>query len=104
MNANAQTGYALAAVLAAGGALIGFYVPIVGMVLTVCLILVLIAALLGDEGGAMVDLVAAPFRSLSRWLGQKDDRRWLRRAPFIGLILGWLGRWVANSLATSGGL
>jgi uncharacterized membrane protein YeaQ/YmgE (transglycosylase-associated protein family) len=104
MNGNDPTGYALACVLGAGGAVIGYYIPIVGVVLTVFLILILIAALLGDEGGAMVELLAAPFRALARWLGQKDDKRWLRRAPFIGLFLGWLGRWVANSLAASGGL
>jgi hypothetical protein len=93
----------MAFALGAGGTLLGYYVPIVGVVLTVCLLLIVVAALLGDAGGAMADLIATPFTALGRWLAQKDDSRWLRRAPFIGLVAGWILRWVANGLTASGG-
>ena len=102
MNTSDQTRYATAVALAGGGALVGYFVPIVGTILTVCLLLMLIAALLGDTGGAMADLVARPFAALGGWLAKKDDSRWLRRAPFIGLVAGTLIRWVANGLAVSG--
>jgi hypothetical protein len=103
MKAVDQRGYLVAFALGAGGTLLGYYVPIVGVVLTVCLLLVVVAALLGDAGGAMADLIARPFTALGRWLAQKDDSRWLRRAPFIGLVAGWILRWVANGLTASGG-
>jgi hypothetical protein len=101
MNGRASTNlFAIALTLI--GAAIGFYVPIVGVVLTVCLLLVLLAALLGDEGGAMTDLVAAPFTVLGRWLAQRDESRWLRRGPFIGLLSGTVVRWVLNNMAVTG--
>ena len=103
MNGTDQTSYAVALALGAGCTLVGYYVPVVGVVLTVCLLMVVVAAVLGDEGGAMADLIGRPFAALGRWLAQNDDSRWLRRAPFIGLVAGWIVRWVANGLTASGG-
>ena len=103
MKAEDRTSYIVAFALAAGGALVGYHVPIVGVVLTVCLLLVVLAALLGDAGGAMADLIARPFAALGRWLAQKDESRWLRRAPIVGLVAGWLMRWGVNVTAATGG-
>jgi hypothetical protein len=102
MNAD-RKGYVAAVALAAGGALVGYLIPIVGTILTVCLLLVIVAALLGDNGGAMADLVARPFSMLGAWLARTDGHRWQRRAPVIGLVAGSMIRWIANGLATSGG-
>jgi hypothetical protein len=103
MRAEDQGPYAAASALAFAGMLVGYYVPVVGVILTVLFLLVLIAALLGDAGGAMVDLIARPFAALWRWLAQKDSYRLIRLAPVIGLTAGWLLRWVANVLEAKGG-
>ena len=62
-----------------------------------------LAALLGDAGGAMADLLARPFAGLGRWLTQKDDRRLVRLSPVIGLVSGTVFRWIVDSLIARGG-
>jgi len=103
MNARDKKRYAAAFALAVGGTLLGYYIPILGTFLTVCLLLVIVATLLGDAGGAMAELVSRPFEALGGWLARKDESRWLRRAPVIGLVSGTLIRWVANGIAAQGG-
>jgi len=103
MNAADRNRYMAAVALAVGGTLAGYYISVVGTILTVCLLLVLVAALLGDTGGAMADLVARPFSALGDWLRKKDEHSWLRRAPVIGLVAGSMIRWIATGLAASGG-
>jgi hypothetical protein len=103
MRAEDHGPYAAASALAFAGTLVGYYVPVVGAVLTVCFLLVLLVALMGDEGGAMVELPARPFAALGRWLAQRDSYRLVRLAPVIGLVSGWLMRWIVNGLAATGG-
>jgi hypothetical protein len=103
MKAEDRAPYTLAFALAFGGMMVGYYVPLIGVILTVCLLLLLIAALLGDAGGVIADLLARPFAALGVWLAQKDGFRWVRLAPFIGLGTGPVFRWIANGLATQGG-
>jgi hypothetical protein len=101
MNFSHQTGYAAAVVLAAGGMLIGYFVPVVGVIAMILIVCLVIASLL--DAAFIFEAALAPLRSLWRWLAQKDDSRWVRRAPFIGLIAGWLFRWAASGLAAQGG-
>jgi hypothetical protein len=103
MNTVGRNLHAVAVALAAAGALVGYLIPIVGTILTVCLLLVIFASLLGDTGGMMADLVARPFSVMGDWLAKKDQLRWLRRAPVFGLLAGSVIRWVANGLAAQGG-
>lgn len=95
--------YMAASALTFAGMVVGYYVPLVGVVLTVCLLLLLIAGLLGDEGGAMADLLVRPFAALGRWLAQKDDWRLVRLAPVIGLVTGTVFRWIVDGLGAKGG-
>ena len=94
--------YMAAYALAFAGTLVGYYVPIIGTILTVCLLLLVIAALLGDSGGAMAELLAQPFVKLGRWLARKDETSWVRRAPFIGVVAGWLMHWIIDGLMATG--
>ena len=103
MRAEDHGPYMAAMALTAVGMMVGYYVPLVGVILTVCVLLVLLAALLGDAGGAMADLIARPFAGLGRWLTQKDVRRLVRRAPVIGLVSGTVFRWIVDSLIARGG-
>jgi hypothetical protein len=98
-----QGDYAMALLLAAGGTLLGYFVPIVGAVLALCLVLLIIAVLVGDAGGAMADLILRPLVALWRWLAQKDAQRLVRWAPVIGIVFGGLLRWAVGGLAMSGG-
>ncbi|MBL8562955.1 MAG: hypothetical protein JNN06_11815 [Gemmobacter sp.] len=91
----AQTnGLALGLALAAVA--LGYLVPLVGPILAGCLLLIVMAAMLGDAG-PMAELVFRPFQALARWLARPGEGRWLRRAPVCGLLAGAIGRWMTGS-------
>lgn len=89
-------------VLGLGFATLGYFVPVMGVVLTIVILLVVVALLLGDSG-PLVEALLSPFAALWRWLARKGEGAWLRRGPFIGLIGGGLLRWAQNLTMASGG-
>ncbi|HRK43316.1 MAG TPA: hypothetical protein PLH11_09760 [Gemmobacter sp.] len=96
----AQTnGLALGLALAA--AALGYLVPVVGPILAVFLVLVVLAAVLGDEAG-MAAVLLEPFAALARWLARSGEGRWLRRAPVFGLLAGATSRWITASVMDAG--
>jgi hypothetical protein len=103
VNKEGRVNFALAMMLAAAGALIGYLLPFLGTLAIVCLVLMLIVAFVG-ENGFKTDFVAVPFRVLSRWLSRNDASRWVKRAPIVGLVAGSLIRWVANGMTATGGV
>ncbi len=97
-----RTPYTLTFALTFGGMMIGYHAPLVAAILTLCLFLVLIAALRGKADSTTTDLSARPIAALGHWLAQKDNFRWVRLAPFIGLMAGWLFQRLVNVLAAQG--
>lgn len=88
MRAEDQGPYMAASALAFGGAMSGYYVPLLGVSLGVCLILV---------------LALAPQVLDARGLTIRDTGWWVRGAPLMGLGAGLLFRWVLGGLTATGG-
>lgn len=81
--------FAIALALVAG--MIGYWFPVISYVVGFVAGLMLISVLLGG-GGAVADAFP-PLVALGRWLAVKDEFRWVRRAPLLGLIAGTLVKW-----------
>ena len=88
MRTEDQGPYMAASVLAFGGAMIGYHIPLLGVILGACLILVLAFApsVLGAQG-----------------LTIRDNGWWVRGAPLMGLGAGLLFRWITGGLTATGG-
>jgi hypothetical protein len=100
MNGNLVSNLGAVALAIAGG-LVGYFVPFVGTLGLILLILLIIAAYLDSD--LIVDVVFAPLRALLRWQMQGGEMRWLRRAPFLGLVAGALARWLLPGTLLAGG-
>ncbi len=100
---NPSSRTALAVTLGAIGTVVGYSVPIVGPIAIVIILLFIIGALF-DDNGALAGIALLPFRALATWLDQKDGYLWIRRAPFIGLVLGTFARWFSNQFISVGAL
>ena len=96
----AQTNW-LALGLALAAAALGYLVPTVGPILAGFLVLVVLAAILGDEAG-MLEMLLEPFAALARWLVRPGEGRLLRRAPVFGLLAGATSRWITVSVMGAG--
>jgi hypothetical protein len=83
-----QGPYMTASVLAFGGTLLGYYAPLIGVTLGICLI---------------VALAFAPQVLDARRLTIRDTRWWVRRSPLMGLGAGLLFRWIIGGLTATGG-
>ena len=102
MRTEDNTAYMAASALAFPGMLLGYYVPALGAILLGCLLLAVLARHLGSRGGAGVGQALRPFVAFGQWLARKDDHSWVRRAPFIGLVAGWLMHWIIDGLMATG--
>jgi hypothetical protein len=91
-----------AVALGIGFGVLGYVVPVMGVLLTIVIVLVVLAALLGDTG-ALGGAILSPFAALWRWLRREGEGAWLRRAPVIGLVGGGLVRWGQNLAVAQGG-